>query len=229
VLSTTASLVEARFSIDAVTVVDPGQGFDPDEIPTEQLRALWSDPMPVVAYVRKRITSEHVSDAKRRKAAIKFLACVDGNDAQELAAVLGCETATADVDARRDELRDVHDNTPPQRFATALLSRPSLAPLFPAKRVAAALAPSPQAAKRLASLSFGTQDSIDSRALPNDLLVQFYACDVYAAERRLAEHDSVAPPKGSSRDVLRTWSSQRGALEVNLNACKTLLRVTQNR
>lgn len=226
VLQTTASLVEAGFSVDDITVVDPGEGLDPDEIPAEQLRALWDAPIAVADYVRQRITAEHVNDAKRRKGAVRFLACFEGAAARELAASLGCEDAEDDIAEQRDDLRDAFDNTPPQRFATALLSQPALAPLFSAKRIAAVLAPYPSASKRLASLSFGEQDFNETRAIPVAVLASAYAVGVYTAGQALAAYDLTQPPRGTPREALRAWAGKRDSLEVQLQVEQAMLRST---
>lgn len=187
----------------AVTLIDPGEGNDPDDLAADDLRERWEAPLSIVEFALR--FGDHATAAHR----LALLAALPDEPANQLRAAW---------DIERDAIVKHRDrgSTPAQDLARLLTERPELAQHIARAELDDVLATEPALRRRLAALDCG--EVTDVLALPRDLRRAWLLCQVQREQSKLVEHERSDPfAAGNSHDAFRVWFERGNALRSSIS------------
>lgn len=200
------------FPPDAVTLIDPGDGKDPDDLAPADLYDRWSAPLSIIDFA---LRFGEFAPATARIALLAALPSDHGHEDLRRAWQI-------DADAIANYRSRATPASPAQQLARQLAARPDLAQHIARTEAEDALASDPIARRRVASLTFG--EATDEQALPSDLRRAWLTVRLQREQTQLAEHGRTNPfAGGDSADAFRAWFAQSKALQSQVSRTQNSL------
>jgi DNA primase len=209
VAATTALTFDLPYA--AVTLVDPGDGKDPDDLSASALVDQWHAPLSVVDFAL--IFGALATQTHR----LALLAALTDEPAEQLRRAWSIDTS--DVDKQRARGTTA---SPAQRLSRRLTEQPDLARSIARADIDDVFAAEPVLRRRLADLAFG--ETTDERALPRDVLRDWLALRLTQTRDQLATHNASDPfADAASHDAFRDWFTRGETLRVDIARMQKLL------
>jgi DNA primase len=215
-LTAAATALSFGFDYEAVTLIDPGDGQDPDDLTAEELREAWERPLSIVDFGLK--FGEFASVSKR----VALVAVLSPEHAEPLIAAWDLK---AEVLERHRLRRSV--DTPAGRLVAALETDPSLAGALARAEVDEVLAGEPLLYRRVAT--FGFAEATVEEALPPVVLRDWLTCRLPFVQRQLTASSSGDPfAEGDTHEAFKAWFARNEVLRVSVARMQKRLAELKN-
>jgi hypothetical protein len=191
-ITAATTALQFGFAYEDVTLIDPGDGKDPDDLAPAALIERWDVPLSIVEFA---LMFGHLVSSTHKLA---LLAALSTDAGDELCVAWNIDASAVDKQRARGDA-----STPIQRLAATLLRAPDLAQHLAAAEVTELFAADTLAARKLADLHFG--ESTDLAALPRDLRIEWLTCRAQQLAERIAVHDVSDPFAFAPEDSFRAW------------------------
>lgn len=190
-LAAATTALQAGFAYEDVTLIDPGNGNDPDDLAPSDLDDRWHTPLSIVEFAL--MFGSLASQTHK----LTLLSTLNGHGEQLLHAWGIDANAITKHQARGSAA------TPTSRLAAALLQAPEHAQHLAAIEADRLFATDTLAARKLVGLSFG--EHTDLAALPIGLRCEWLACRAQHLTECIAAHDVSDPFAFAPEDSFRAW------------------------
>lgn len=196
---------------DTVTLIDPGDGKDPDDLSPAELVDRWYAPLSIVDFALR--FAAHVTQAHR----LALLAALPDESADALRCVWDIDTEAVTKHRGRGV-----STSPAHQLARHLTDCPTLAQCIARADIDDVLTNEPALRRRLAALAFA--DETDERALPRDVLQVWLTSRLARTQTQLTEHSASDPfAAADSHDAFRDWFTRGESLRSELARMQKLL------
>jgi hypothetical protein len=191
-ITAATTALQAGFGYYDVTLIDPGDGNDPDDLTPADLEWRWHNPMSVVEFAL------WFGDLVSATHKLALLAALPSDAGDELRAAWTIDASAVDKHRARGDA-----STPTRRLAAALLGAPDLTQHLAATEVSDLFAADTLAARKLTDLVFG--ETTNLAALPHGLRIEWLTARTQQLAERIAAHDVSDPFAFAPEDSFRAW------------------------